>query len=272
MGENSKIEWCKHTVNIWWGCTEVHEGCDNCYARILSNRYKKDLWGNDKPRMLVKSAFDDLDRFQKLAEKAGEKHRVFINSMSDIFERAKRVVNWKGELLPKEFTTGTFRDVLFKNISEGRYPNLILLLLTKRPSNISRMIPIEWTVNGAPDNVMFGTSPVNQATADKLIPQLCSVNGKRFLSIEPQLGPIDLFKEYIAYEPDYDAPTQWRLIDGINWGINGGESGPKKRPYDVEWGRSLRDQFAKAGVPFFMKQIDKVKEIPEDLLVRQFTG
>lgn len=30
--QNSKIEWTNHTANLWWGCTEVHEGCDNCYA------------------------------------------------------------------------------------------------------------------------------------------------------------------------------------------------------------------------------------------------
>jgi hypothetical protein len=38
---------------------------------------------------------------------------------------------------------------------------------------------------------MFGTSPVNQETAEKLIPQLDEVNGFKFLSVEPQLDDID---------------------------------------------------------------------------------
>ncbi len=69
----------------------------------------------------------------------------------------------------------------------------MFLLLTKRPSNINKYIPAEWE-DGAPDNVMFGTSPVNQKTANKLIPQLAKVKGRRFISAEPQLGPIDLLQ------------------------------------------------------------------------------
>ena len=36
------------------------------------------------------------------------------------------------------------------------------------------------------------------------------------------------------------------------------------------WARSLRDQCKEAGVPFFMKQIDKKTEIPNDLMVRKW--
>ena len=50
MAENSKIEWTHHTANLWWGCTKVHAGCDNCYAETLSKRYGKDVWGKDKSR------------------------------------------------------------------------------------------------------------------------------------------------------------------------------------------------------------------------------
>lgn len=270
MAFNTLIEWCKHTLNLWWGCVEVHAGCDNCYARELSNRYGgPTLWGNSTPRRVIKSAFDDLDKYQKLAARAGEIHSVFIGSMMDIFEKPMPLINHKGEAYPPEFTTGTLRDILFLRISEGWYPNLLFYLLTKRPSNINKYIPPEW-LNGAPLNVMFGTSPVDQETADKLIPQLAEVKGRRFLSIEPQLGAIDMFKEYTAYEPDYDAPASWRLIDGIHWGINGGESGNNRRPFDLAWGRSLRDQFKEAGVPFFFKQINKIDPIPEDLLIREF--
>ncbi|MCH8325939.1 MAG: DUF5131 family protein [Bacteroidetes bacterium] len=43
--ENTKISWCDHTVNLWWGCAKVHTGCKNCYAKTLSNRWGNDIWG-----------------------------------------------------------------------------------------------------------------------------------------------------------------------------------------------------------------------------------
>lgn len=49
MALNSKIEWTHHTANLWWGCTNVHEGCDNCYAERWANKYGV-KWGNDAPR------------------------------------------------------------------------------------------------------------------------------------------------------------------------------------------------------------------------------
>ncbi len=70
MGQNSKIEWTDHTVNLWWGCAKVHAGCKNCYAEFLSeNRYKNGVWGEKAWRKRIKSAFRDLSRYQKKARK-----------------------------------------------------------------------------------------------------------------------------------------------------------------------------------------------------------
>lgn len=33
MGEFTGITWADHTSNWWWGCDEVTNACDNCYAR-----------------------------------------------------------------------------------------------------------------------------------------------------------------------------------------------------------------------------------------------
>lgn len=38
MGENSGIEWTKHTFNGWIGCTKVGPGCDHCYAETWDAR------------------------------------------------------------------------------------------------------------------------------------------------------------------------------------------------------------------------------------------
>lgn len=90
---------------------------------------------------------------------------------------------------------------------------------------------------------------VNQAEADRDIPKLLAVPAaKRFLSIEPMLGPVTVF--------DLDGPVD--VPDGmkspIDWIIVGGESGPGARPMHPDWVRSVRNQCAAVGVPFLFKQ------------------
>lgn len=264
MAKNSKIEWTNHTANLWHGCTKVHEGCDNCYAETLSKRWGNDIWGNDKPRKEIKSVWSDLAKYQKLAAQAGEEHKVFVGSMMDIFEKPMPLIDSKGNKVfvdvPTDtgmrrmyVTTDVLREQLFDEISWGHYPNLMFLFLTKRPSNINKYIPSSWK-DTPPANVMFGTSPVNQQTAYILINQLIKVKGKRFLSVEPQLESISLL--------------HW--LPKIDWVIQGGESGHHKRPFNLEWAYDLKDQCKSANIPYFFKQIDKVKPIPEDLMIRQF--
>jgi len=47
---------------------------------------------------------------------------------------------------------------------------------------------------------------------------------------------------------------EWEDTPSLDWVIAGGESGPGARPMHPDWARSLRDQCAAAGVPFFFKQ------------------
>ncbi|WP_445453115.1 DUF5131 family protein [Flavobacterium sp. 25HG05S-40] len=267
MAKDSKIEWTHHTANRWWGCTKVHEGCDNCYAEYFSDvRYKNDLWGKDKPRKAIRKFWTDLANFQKAAAQLGEIHRVFVGSMMDIFEKPMPLVDSKGQIIPLDemdevgMNTGDLRDTFFGNISRGLYPNLMFLLLTKRPSNINKYIPEAWKVN-PPENVMFGTSPVNQETYNKLVRQLMQVRGKLFLSIEPQLGSIDLVSDKIGQ-------TEVSVL--IDWIIQGGESGHNRRPFNTEWAYWMHDQCKQYGIPYFFKQIDKVLPIPENLMIREF--
>lgn len=259
MAQNSKIEWTHHTANLWHGCTKVHEGCDNCYAETFAKRWGNNIWGNDKPRKIIMSVWKDLDKYQKLAQKKNEIHRVFVGSMMDIFEKSMPLIDSKGNNFTSS-NTGEFRDIFFRRIIDGYYPNLLFLLLTKRPSNINKYIPESWKTN-PPENVMFGTSPVNQETANTLIPQLLLVKGYRFLSIEPQLGAID-FKKVPT-----DISIHWT---GIDWVIQGGESGHYKRPFNLDWAYSIKQQCADANVPYFFKQIDKIQQIPIDLQIREF--
>ncbi|HNO71536.1 MAG TPA: DUF5131 family protein [Bacteroidia bacterium] len=250
MAENSKIEWTNHTANLWHGCTKVHEGCDNCYAEAQSIRYGHNIWGNENPRRAINDVWDSLRKFQKNAHHQGVNQTVFVGSMMDIFEKPMHLIDHKKTAITG-VTTQDLRDRFFKEVIPNS-PNLIFLLLTKRPSNINKYIPDNWK-EVPPNNVMFGTSPVNQKTFDTLLPQLRLVNGKRFISVEPQLEDIK--------EID---------LTGIDWVIQGGESGHHKRPFNTDWARRMRDHCKRNGVPYFFKQIDKIQQIPADLMVREF--
>ncbi len=253
MARNSGIEWTRNTANLWQGCTKVHEGCDNCYAATLAKRWGNDIWGNDKPRKQTKSVWTELLKFQKEAYTADEMHRIFVGSMMDIFEKPMPLIDHNGNEL--DHTTDYLRQRFFDNISNGLYPNLMFLLLTKRPSNINKYIPEAWKKN-PPANVMFGTSPANQSTANNLIAHLMEVNGKKFLSVEPQLDEITLLP--------------WLQNNSLDWVIQGGESGHHRRPFDTDWARKLKEECYATNTPYFFKQIDKIKEIPADLMVREF--
>ena len=132
-------------------------------------------------------------------------------------------------------TTGELRDSFFENVRFGSYPDLTFLMLTKRPSNINKYIYSGWKY-APPKNVYFGCSPVDQKTYDTFIKQMAKVKGKKFLSIEPQLDNIELHS-----------------TEGIDWIIQGGESGPNKRPFKLEWADSMREQCKALNVPYFFK-------------------
>lgn len=89
MGQDSNIEWTRHTFNPWRGCTKVSDGCKFCYADKLSARNPKSLgvWGPNGTRVVAAEAYWRLPlKWDKAAALAGERHRVFCASLADVFE------------------------------------------------------------------------------------------------------------------------------------------------------------------------------------------
>jgi protein gp37 len=248
MAENSKIEWCDHTWNPWWGCTKVSAGCAHCYADTLAHRYGFDIWGRNKGRrMMSENYWKQPLAWDRKAAKDGVRRRVFCASMADVFEGEETMAEEAREPVKAA------RLRLFNLIMDT--PHLDWLLLTKRPENIAAMLPLGWGEGWA--NVWLGTSVEDQAAADKRIPHLLSVPARvRFLSCEPLLGPVDLDSEEIGglHAPGCGDPTCTCGNRGIDWVIVGGESGGGARPMHPEWARSLRDQCTSAGVAFHFKQ------------------
>jgi len=252
----TKIAWCHHTVNFWWGCEKESPACAHCYAEGIAKRFARGraTWGKDGLRWIrTDAAVKELKRLDKSARKRGVRERVFINSMSDTFED-------RSDLHAP-------RNMLF--VVAEKLTNLDLILLTKRPENVVPMlekIRKHWIADKLPlfPHVWIGATVENQEMADKRVPELLRIPANvLFLSIEPMLESVNL-KETNGY---------WGGI-GISWVICGGESGVKARPLHPEWARSLRDQCKSAGVPFFMKQMGGTRKslmpaIPSDLMIRE---
>lgn len=118
-------------------------------------------------------------------------------------------------------------------------PQHKFLILTKRPSYLQDFVFFRSMAKSIyAENLWFGVTAENQIQANKRIPILKKIPIKnKFISFEPLLGPV---------EAD---------LTGIDWIVCGGESGgAKARHCNPEWVRSIRDQCAAAGVPFFFKQ------------------
>jgi protein gp37 len=141
---------------------------------------------------------------------------VFVNSMSDMFH----------ENVPLEFIQDVY-DVIV------RAPQHCFQLLTKRHERLAELAPeLPW-----PKNLWIGVSIENRRfvkRADYLRQVPAAV---RFISAEPLLGPLEGLE-----------------LDGIDWLIAGGESGPRHRRIDPDWVRELRDRCSAEDVPFFFKQ------------------
>lgn len=244
----SKIEWTNETWNPVTGCTKVSPGCDHCYAERITERF------HGKGSFAEVKLHDD----RLSAPLRWSKPRmVFVNSMSDLFH----------DKVPDEFIARVFAVMAVTpqhnyQILSKRHGRMRSLLTSDKFRDQCAGIsdgPLIWTDFTWPlPNVWLGVSVEDQKRADLRIPALLDTPAAvRFLSCEPLLGPVDLsgwlscLSSVVNEETDEWAP-------GLSWVIVGGESGPGARTMNVEWARALRDQCAKAGVPFFFKQAGSV--------------
>lgn len=255
MGKDSKIAWCKSTFNPWIGCSEVSPACDNCYAREQDHRWGHDRWGEGKPRTKTSESYwKQPHRWNAEAAKTGAFWPVFCASLADICEDRR-------DLDP-------IREDLKAVVR--RTQHLTWLFLSKRPELYLSLFGVEFF--RANQHVWAGTT-VESGDYRYRIDDLSFVPSPvRWLSVEPQLGPVDLRG----------------CGSTIQWAISGFESGPNARAGDLSWARLLRDQCAAMGVAFFMKQLGSrpragdmrlilndrngadPAEWPEDLRVQQF--
>ena len=253
MGKTN-IEWTDRSWNPVVGCSRVSEGCRHCYAeRLAGTRLKhteryKGLTkpGPDGPLWTGETRF--ISKEYNLPQTWRKPQRIFVCDMGDLFNES--VPDSQIRLVLQMPLRGAHRHTY--------------QILTKRIRRARDFFTYFWDhcyeddggwISVRPQaNVWIGVSVENQATADKRIPLLLQTPAAvRFVSYEPALGPVDF--------------SQWSGLDQI---IFGGESGPRKRPVDLAWARATRDYCRETGTAFFMKQVDKIQPIPDDLMIREF--
>ncbi len=212
MAEKSKIEWTESTWNPVTGCTQISEGCQNCYAKRMAKRLC--AMGQKKYSNGFKLALhhDCLD--EPLSWKKPQ--IIFVCSMSDLFH----------EDVPDDF----IMDV-FNSMNKAKWHTF--QVLTKRADRLAAIAPkLKWT-----PNIWIGVTVENNLHVDR-IKALKNIPAKvKYLSIEPMLSEISNL-----------------VLDGIDWVIVGGESGPGARPIKEEWILPIRDKCQKLKIPFFFKQ------------------
>lgn len=174
-------------------------------------------YGRDPGEVVRTKTWRDPFRWQKKAEAAGRRDRVFTCSWSDWFHADADA--WRPEAW----------DVV------RRCPNLVFQILTKRPERVRDHLPPDW--GAGYDNVWLGVSVENNDSVGRADVLRQVPARTRWVCAEPLLGPV----------PDLN-------LDGIHWVVAGGESGPGWRPMDVQWARDLRDKCVAAAVPFYFKQ------------------
>jgi len=237
MSANSSIEWTEATWNPVRGCDIVSPGCTNCYAMKVAHRFSGAGKPYDGLTKLTKGGPVWTGQVRLVPEALGmplrwrKPRRIFVNSMSDLFH----------EDVPDGFITEVWRTM-------ADTPHHTYQILTKRPArmaeNLRRALSIGDFIAPPLENVWLGVSVEDQRRADERIPLLLLTPAAvRWLSVEPLLGPVDL----------------WPWIADLDWVVVGGESGHGARPMDQDWARSLRDQCNEAAVPFFFKQWGTLK-------------
>jgi protein gp37 len=146
---------------------------------------------------------------------------IFVNSMSDLFH----------EEVSDDYIRRVARVMQAANWHTYQ-------VLTKRSERLRDLLQTTLAEVSLLPHIWWGVSVENKRHGLPRIEHLREAPATtRFLSIEPLLEDIGRIN-----------------LDGINWVIVGGESGPGARPMQQAWVVSLRDQCREASVPFFFKQ------------------
>ena len=248
----SSIGWCDYSsgdLNFVRGCAPVSEGCTNCYARAIYERFGKDFSKvvcDEAALMRLR-----LAKFPKFSPKRGAPHKpvAFVCDTGDLFHPD----------VPADFAT-----LVFEVLSYHR--NVEWVVLTKRIERAREVLfgqEGNWFLGGGDyfPNIRLMVTAENQARFDERVPILLDCwEGPNGVSIEPMLGPVDVAEKLTCNGTKVNGEccesyaVYGHHFHGLDLVIAGAESGPKRRSFDVAWAEDVKAQCDAAGVSFFGKQ------------------
>lgn len=291
MADKSQIEWTEATWNPIAGCSVVSPGCTNCYAmrrvapRLSANpatpHYAGTVQASKAGPVWTGKIGIAADSVLLKPLRWRRPRMIFVNSTSDLFHESvpddviDRIFAVMALCPQHTFQVLTkrakrMRDYLdesdWKVASEKAARQLAVAM--EADADIWQTRAYEASALGPLPNVWLGVSVEDQTRADERIPELLATPAAvRFISAEPLLGPIHLSKLPVSSEvvcnaltgactlfPGEEDEQEYVQSHRLDWVIVGGESGDGARPMHPDWARSLRDQCAAAGLPFFFKQ------------------
>jgi len=285
----SNIEWTDKSWNPVVGCEKVSPGCARCYAERMAGRIAAaaKAAGRDSPYLKV---VDRKGRWNGRAQLAGKELatplrwkkpcRVFVCSMSDLFHED---VSWEfldcvfavmGLSARHTFQVLTKRPDRMRaylseagllprlyNAAQAALDNVDGFAFHGRAWDTAHANTFRLRGPWPLPNVWLGVSVENNDHRWRIEELLQAPAGVRFLSYEPALGPLDLtevgpvcWDVLRGWKPAHGEYPEGCNTERLSWVIAGCESGPGAHPMDLNWVRCVRDQCARAGVPFFLKQ------------------
>lgn len=274
MGDKTKIEWAEATWNPVGGCKPVSAGCQHCYAARMAiriagpgKRYEGIVESPGRWNGHVRFHDDIIMQpFRWTRARV-----IFVCSMGDLFFDGV-----SDDMLDEIFGT-----IAICEAHERR--DHLFLVLTKRPDRMRHYLSdpglrmrlagkvaprmedadgfhdaIAYNMKGAFSNLWLGVTTEHQRAFDSRVPSLLKTPAvRRFISVEPLLGAIDMWRvigDTHHQHPAKPAGVSMCVTRGIDWVIVGGETGPKARPVEEEWVLGIRNQCRVRQVPFLFKK------------------
>jgi len=209
-------EYWNETWNPITGCSPESEGCVNCWARMMYMRFHRGRFDIS----LHPERMDAPLRWKK-------PRTAFACNMTDLFHE-EVPADWIQSIVDVMAATRNHR----------------FLICTKRASRMLSILPhmrLAWGTkweDSPPENIAVGVtvelaSHLDRVTALEQVPA-----ARRWVSVEPCLGPIAL--------------TGTKKVD---WVVCGPETGPGARPFDPAWAEELARQCREMGIQFWAKGV-----------------
>jgi len=206
----------KGAQGLGYHCTKVSEGCKNCWAEQINNRF-----GNGLPFDTRPANFEIISKTLLEPIKRKKPTRYAVQFMGDLFH---------------PYITFEQIQAVFSIMAVCQHHEF--MILTKRPNTTVELYR-QCEIPKPNDHIWVGVTVENRRYDHRILGLKEIPAAKKFVSMEPLLGPFNFLPPWLEF------------LDLV---IVGGEAGPGSRPVHPDWIRNIRDKCAAAGVPFFFKQ------------------